>query len=121
MAGKKYKIEFARHGHQYDPKYCQSIAGAVKVAQSKGWYEHGKPGSDWDGRPYKACISERCGEVWELVATVNAEGIESEDCQSRRSYKRAEEKLADAKACMEAAYRTMAQLNNIANRSQVTA
>ena len=115
---KNYKIEFRRSGHIYEPAYASTIAGAIKIARKKGWYEHDTAESNWDGRPYSALIRERCGEGWELVATITKTGIEAEDCSSRQSYKIAEEKMDAAKACLEKTYATMVAFNAIANKEK---
>ncbi len=112
---KNYKIEFRRSGHLYESAYSKTISGAVGIARKKGWYEDGTPESNWDGRPFCALIFERTSDGWERVATVNKDGIQAEDNQSRRSYKIAEERMAKARAYLEQTYATMMTFNAIAD------
>ena len=116
---KRFKITYLRSGHVYKPVYANSVKGAVRLARKQGFTDY--KGGPMDSRPDRAEVYERveddCGGWrWELVATIKGTKIEAEDCQSRLSYKRADERMTAAKNCMERTHVTMMAFNNIANK-----
>lgn len=104
----KFKIEFQRPGIQYAIEYRDSIRGAVKVAQSKGW-----DGPDDKSRmkPISATIHIKTAleyyqqPCWELVANVDIFGVSPVPSCSRptiqgisRKIEQLSAEIADAKA-----------------------
>jgi hypothetical protein len=114
---KRFKIEHRRAGCLFKPTYATTVIGAVNAANKKGWWQPELANSSTDMRPSTAHIYERYNALWEHVATVSANGIETVDNQSRRSYLQVEAQMIVLKSHMENTYRTMAEFNAIADRT----
>jgi hypothetical protein len=96
----KFRIQWYRDGVRFTAEYRQTVAGAIQLANSKGWFGSGD--TSWSTKPGRATIEVRhdhdlSGE-WEQVATVNVNGVDWRHWSELPSVKARCKRIADLTA-----------------------
>jgi hypothetical protein len=112
----RYRITFNRAGIQYQTQYAGSVAGALRVANSKGFHDPKGPYRPYKPTPHtppiSAKIEQRTGEdrgCWETVAIVFADGIKVVPIETLATYKHLQLQIANLQKAADNAQKAFQQ------------
>jgi hypothetical protein len=90
---KTFRVIWSRSGLVYSPKYCKTLTAAIRSASLNRWCETN--GMSKDFAPHIATIYFGSGETgWEVVATIDSDGVKARPTKNRPSVVEAMEKIA---------------------------
>lgn len=117
----RYRITFNRSGIQYQNMYAGTVAGALRVANSKGFHDPNGPYQPYKPTPHtppiSAVIEQRTGEdrgCWERVAVVTAHEINVVPIETLATYKHLQLQIANLQKAVDNAQKEFQKFTDAA-------